>query len=300
MTISVVGAPEHPERDEAVFALRAALPEHLILDAESEDADILSVFTQNRVDSDTVKRLPKLKLIATRSTGYDHIDLSAMKAAGVTVCNVPSYGEDTVAEFTFALILALTRRLHSALNCFDPAGLRGNDLAGKTLGVIGAGRIGRRVAKIGKGFAMEVIAADPKPTESSLTYVPLDELLARSDIVCLCALLCQETFHLLEAKALASLKPGALVINTGRGGLIDTPALLVALDSGRLGGAALDVVEGEENLRQLGPQLTKSRPNLLLTPHIAYNTQEAVQRIHQMTATNIRAFASGNPQNSVI
>lgn len=311
MIVTVVGLNE---TDRAGEVLAAGLPDFTVRTVDSvaaapPETEVLSVMVPHRVEASALTALPNLKLITTRSTGYDHIDLEAAKAKGITVCNVPAYGNKTVAEYTFALLLALTRKLNVSLSRaasgdFSPEGLRGIDLSGKTLGLIGAGRIGRCVARIARGFGMEVLACDPNPLPEEaerigFTYVPLDTLLPHADVLCLCALLNASTRHLLNAETITALKPGAIVVNTGRGGLIDTPALLAALDSGHISGAALDVIEGEERLQSIGPELTLTRPNLILTPHSAYNTTEAMERILQTTLENITAFASGHAQNTV-
>ena len=271
--------------------------------------EALCVFVHDRVSAGLIAGLPNLRLIVTRSTGFDNIDIDAANRAGITVCNVPTYGDNTVAEFTFGLILALSRNIHRAYvrskqGDFSLAGLQGSDLKEKTIGVIGTGHIGLHVARIAKGFWMNVVACDPYPQQVyadllGFTYTTLDDLLEKSDIVTLHTPLTPETRHLMTAERFGLMRRGAMLINTGRGGLVDTPALLNALDSGHLGGAALDVIEDEGRLGEIGPALLDQRPNLLLTPHMAFDSREAVGRILDTTVENIRRYTAGDPCNVV-
>lgn len=288
-------------------------------------AEVISPFVQSDLSGDILRRLPHLRLIATRSTGFDHIDLDYCRDTGVTVCNVPDYGDHTVAEHTFALLLALCRRIPQAVDRtrrgdFSQQGLRGFELSGKTLGVIGTGRIGRRVVEIARGFGMRVVAFDKFPNPAAvqtlgLRYAPLPELLAACDVV---------TLHvpggsglLLGEAEIAQMKPGAVLINTARGGVVDTAALGRAVAEGRLAGAALDVIAEERALRDeaetfraeaydlerlrlmVADQALLRRPEVLITPHIAYDTEEAVRRIIETTLRNIEGFIRGAPQNVV-
>lgn len=293
---------------------------------EDHDAEIVSVFVHSQLNRPTLDKLPHLKFIATRSTGFDHIDLAYCRARGIQVSNVPSYGENTVAEHTFALILALSRNIHKAFvhtlaRDIPFADLRGFDLAGKTLGVIGAGRIGLHVIKIARGFGMNVVAFDVRqePLLSEVLnfrYVSIEDLLRASDIVSLHCPYSPKTHHLINAENIRLFKRGALLINTARGGLIDPAALTHALDEGILAGAALDVLEGEELLKDerqiLAQPLAQdklrtlllnhsllNRDNVVITPHIAFNSREAVQRILETTLDNLRAFLRGQPTNLV-
>jgi D-lactate dehydrogenase len=290
------------------------------------NAEIVSVFVHSKINRATLDKLPNLKLIATRSTGYDHIDLGSCRDCGILVSNVPSYGENTVAEHTFALILALSRNIHKAFvhslaHDIPFVELRGFDLAGKTLGVVGAGRIGLHVIKIAKGFGMNVVAfdvrEDPLLAEVlSFRYVPMEELLQVSDIVSLHCPYSSKTHHLINSETVRLFRHGALLINTARGGLVDPAALGQALDEGILAGAALDVLEGEEILKDerqilahglaqdklrtllLNHSLLK-RDNVVITPHIGFNSREAVQVILETTFANIHAFLGGQPANIV-
>jgi D-lactate dehydrogenase len=294
--------------------------------AAEHDAEIVSVFVHSALNRPALAKLPQLKFIATRSTGFDHIDLAACRERGIVISNVPSYGENTVAEHTFALILALSRNIHKAFvhtlaRDISFKDLRGFDLAGKTLGVIGAGRIGLHTIKIAKGFGMKVVAFDvrhePLLAEVlNFQYATLEELLSTSDIISLHCPYSLKTHHLIHPGNIQHIKHGALLINTARGGLIDPEALTRALDEGILAGAALDVLEGEELLKDerqiLAQPLAQdklrtlllnhsllNRDNVVITPHIAFNSREAVQRILDTTLENIRAFVSGTPQNVI-
>ena len=293
---------------------------------EVGDASVVSIFIRSRVTRAVLERMPHVQFIATRSTGYDHIDLAACAERGIIVSNVPTYGENTVAEHTFSLILALSRRLavvarRTTHGDFSLRGLMGFDLRGRTLGVVGAGNIGLHVIRIGRGFGMDVLAFDARPQQLlaevlGFRYVPLEELLTRSDVVTLHVPYRPETHHLIDRERLTLLKPGALLVNTGRGALVDTVALLEALDSGKVGGAGLDVIEGEEQLME-EPQLfhlpgtedqlrhlltghvLATRENVILTPHMAWYSREALERILDTTATNIRGFLAGAPTNVI-
>lgn len=292
------------------------------------EAEVISVFVTSPVDRDLLTKFPRLKLIACRSTGFNHIDLPAASERGVTVVNIPSYGEHTVAEYTFGLLLALTRRIITASEAFqagtaDHDGLRGMDLSGKTLGLIGTGHIGRNVAAIATGFGMPVLAYDAYPdaawaNKAGIAYAKLDEVLSTSDIITLHIPYSEAVHHLIDAAKLKLMRPTAIVVNTARGELIDTEALLEALVAGQLQGAALDVFEGESlvdvhnelrTLRQRGKQelleqgveldILRKLPNVLVTNHNAFNTTEALGRINQTTAANITKFLAGQTQNSV-
>lgn len=282
----------------------------------AEDADyleILSPFVHSRLNADIINSLPNLKLIATRSTGYDHIAMPEAGERGLLVCNVPNYGDNTVAEHTFALILALSRNLHKAqmqavAGNFSLEGLQGFDLKGKMLGVVGVGHIGEYVMRLAKAFGMHLLAYDPvqdrtKAEHFGFTYTSLEDLLGQSDIVTLHAPASSATYHLIGSHNIQQFKRGALLINTARGEMVDTEALVQALNEGILRGAGLDVLEGEETVsKEKQSLLNRSllhRPDLILTPHIAFDSAEAVERILETTVANIKAFRSGRPQNQV-
>jgi D-lactate dehydrogenase len=294
--------------------------------AALRDFDALSVFIHSQITSQVIEALPKLKFVATRSTGFDHIDLNACLSRGIPVSNVPSYGENTVAEHTMALLLMLTRKVHQSVlqvrsGRVDLAELTGFDLQGKTIGVIGAGHIGLHVIRIARGFGMRVLACDVRsdPFLADLlgfTYATLDHLLAESDVVTLHCPLTEKTHHLLGRGQIARMKRGALMINTSRGGLVDTDALVGALESGRLGGAGLDVLEGEELIKEEKQLLQQpvdveqlrtavrnrvllAREDVVFTPHNAFNSREALVRILEVTLANLEAFRAGQPAHKV-
>jgi D-lactate dehydrogenase len=290
-------------------------------------AQAVSTFIYSQLSRPTLEQLPELKLIATRSTGVDHIDLQACVERGIAVANVPTYGENTVAEHVFALLLAISHRLPEAMartrsGRFSPEGLEGFDLAGRTLGVVGTGAIGRHVVRIARGFGMTVIAFDLAPDPAlaealGFAYAPMEALLERSDVVSLHVPARPAAPPLLDEAAFARMKPGAVLINTARGGLVDTRALIAALRSGRLAGAGLDVLPEEPLIREeaelvvsagagarelgvlLANHVLLDMPNVVVTPHSAFNTREAVARITQTTVANIRAFLAGRPENLV-
>lgn len=323
-------------RNEEALYLRDRLRGHEVIEfAEAlddrhlpmlTDVEVVSPFIYSKLTAERVAKLPALRLIATRSTGYDHIDVAACAARGVTVCNVPHYGENTVAEHTFALILALSRKVHEAFvrvraGNFSLDGLRGFDLKDKTIGVVGAGRIGLHVIRIARGFGMRVLAYDVRRDSFlaevlGFTYADLPVLLAESDIITLHAPYNPHTHHLINRENIRLIKRGAILINTSRGGLVDTTALLEALDEGLLAGAGLDVLEGEETILEesallrdkTNPELLRQaiqnhlilkKPNVVFTPHNAFNSHEALQRILDTTVQNITEFAAGRPQNVV-
>lgn len=289
-------------------------------------ADIISVFIYSHVSADILKKTPRLKLIATRSTGFDHVDIETCKKRGITVANVPFYGENTVAEHTFALILALSRKVHQGYlrtirGDFSFEGLQGFDLKDKTIGIIGTGHIGIHAIRIAKGFGMNVVAYDVRKDNFmaetlGFKYVPFDDLLSESDIISLHAPYRKETHHMINKENVRKIKKGALLINTARGGLVDTEALALALDQKILAGAGLDVLEGEELIKEERQILSKeysvghlktllqnhillNRENVVITPHIAFNSKEAFLRILDTSISNINAFLSGKPENVV-
>jgi len=309
------------------FSEAALMPGQPVADADA--VAVLSVFINSRVTADVLARFPALGCVATRSTGFDHIDLAACAKRGIVVCNVPHYGENTVAEHTFALILSLSRNLHkaamrTAAGNFSLEGLQGFDLKGKTLGVIGAGSIGLHVIRIARAFGMRVLACDKVQNALlaevlDFTYTPLEELLPQVDIVTLHAPALPSTHHLIDRERLGMMKRGALLINTARGSLVDTGALLEALDDGILAGAGLDVLEGEELISEehdllsgrgraateeqlrtlLRNNLLLRRPDVIITPHSAFYSREALLRILDTTVANIGAYLRGAPQNVV-
>ncbi|HZJ17977.1 MAG TPA: NAD(P)-dependent oxidoreductase [Chthoniobacteraceae bacterium] len=307
------------------------------LDEVMPDTEVLSVFISAHVTDDFLARHPALRLIATRSTTVDHLDLESCARRGVAVAPVASYGDHIVAEHTFALLLALTRRLREAMRLngdkrFSYGALRGIELHGKTFGILGTGRVGIRAVPIARAFGMQVIAHDIAPQREAAAafcfeYVSFDELLRRSDVLSLHAPLTGDTLHILDREAFAKCRRGILIINTARGRLIDTAALLEALDSGVVGGAGLDVLGEEAALRRQASHLISdkiidhlhgedasaaeersreiqklmlidrllARPNVVFTPHIAFNCIESIERINAATVTNIVRFLRGTP-----
>jgi len=297
-------------------------------DLSDPEADALCVFIESTIGEAELARFPKLKLIATRSTGFDHIDLTVAKARGITVANVPSYGEHTVAEFTFALLLALSRRVIDAdervreTGTFSQAGLRGFDLAGKTIGVVGCGHIGCHTIHMANGFGMKVLGFDVNRDDAlcqklNFTYATLPELFAASDIVTLHVPYNPHTHHLVNRGNIGTFKKGSYLINTSRGAVVETQAIVDAIQNGTLAGAALDVLEEEGELVDEEALLTSAHPGeaqlkialenhylilhprVIVTPHIAFNTTGAVERILNTTAENIASFKVGTPMNIV-
>jgi D-lactate dehydrogenase len=289
--------------------------------------DVLSPFIYSQIDKKVLSYLKTLKYIATRSTGVDHIDLKTCQKRGILVSNIPAYGENTVAEHTFALILTLSRKIYPSLERtkrgdFSPENLRGFDLRGKVLGVVGVGNIGKHVIKIAKGFEMNVLAFDIKKNKQlaqkmKFKYVPLDYLFKNSDIVTLHVPYNKVTHHLVNLKNLKLFKRGSYLINTARGGVCDTTALLKGLKDGVFAGLGLDVLEEEcfvkEEKELLTPGFKKkcdlrailenhiliNQPNVIITPHNAFNSKEALMRILETTVENIKAFAKGKSINLV-
>ena len=258
------------------------------------------------------------RLIALRSAGYNHVDLPTAQRLGISVVRVPAYSPHAVAEHAVALILALNRHLHRAYNRtrdgdFSLHGLTGFDLVGKTVGVVGTGQIGATFAKIMAGFGCKLLAYDPYPNPAvqalGARYLSLPELLAQAQIISLHCPLTEQTKHLINNDSLAHMQPGAMLINTGRGALVDTPALIEALKSGQLGYLGLDVYEEEAQLffedrsdlplqdDVLARLLTF--PNVIITAHQAFLTREALGAIARTTLDNIVAWAAQAPQNLV-
>lgn len=292
-----------------------------------KDAEVLSTFIYSTIHKDVIDQLPNLKCIATRSTGFDHIDVEYAKQKGVRIVNVPEYGSDTVAEHTFALILSLTRKIYQSVNQsknlnFDHDKIRGVDLADKTIGVVGLGKIGQKILSIARGFGMKSLAFNrtQKPEllqQFDFRYVSLSELLQNSDVITLHLPLTPETHHIINKENIVQFKKGSYLINTARGGLIETEAVVTALERGILAGVGLDVLEEELELGEEAAILTSeykkkvdlknlifdhiliNHPKVLITPHNAFNSNEALQRITDTTILNIKAFLEGKPVNTV-
>ena len=285
-------------------------PEQMVPRLAGEDS--IAVINKVRLDADQIEQLPNLKLIAVTATGYDCIDVDAAAKAGIPVCNLPAYGTDSVAQYTFALLLELCH--HVALHSdavFDGEWQRCEsfsfwktpqiELAGLTLGIIGCGRIGRRVAEIANVFGMRVLGMTRHPETAGspdglFEWATLDEIAAQSDVVSLHCALNDESRGIVNADFLSRMKSSAFLINTSRGPLVDDPALADALNRDVIAGAALDVVTREPIVPD-NPLLQAK--NCLITPHMAWTMLAARQRMVSRTADNIRAFLAGNPQNVV-
>lgn len=287
---------------------------------KAKGCDAVCCFVTDCLNRDIINTLASygIKLIALRSAGFDHVDLAAARLAGITVVRVPKYSPEAIAEFTVALILILNRKILTSYlqgldNNFSLDGLVGFNLYKKTVGVIGTGNIGTAFVKIMNGFGCRLLAVDPEPNDVcknlNVDYVSLDYLLSESDIISLHCPLNDKTMHLIDAKACAKVKKNAMLINTGRGALCDTQALIKALESGNIGYAGLDVYENEQSLffKDRSGEIIhdevflklRSLPNVIITPHQAFLTQEAIENIINTTLNNITAFEEGNPINQI-
>lgn len=294
-----------------------------------KDVEIISVFTGSIINKEIIDLLPNLKFINTSSTGFDHIDVDYCRTKGIKVANVPAYGSITVAEFTFALLLTLSRKIYDAYDHlkedsdFNIIPLRGFDLRGKTLGVIGTGKIGKNVIKIAKGFGMNVVACNLQidldfAKEFNFEYKDFSQVIAQADILTLHVPYSKENHHLINKENISKMKRGIYIINTARGELIDTDALVWGLQEGIIAGAGLDVLEGERQLKEeteilSSDTLQKQRnyktlledhilidmPNVIVTPHIAFYSKEAEEAIIKTTIENIQGFIKGQEINLI-
>jgi D-lactate dehydrogenase len=292
----------------------------------AKEADGIGIFIRSRITREVLDLLPMVKVINTMSTGFDHIDLKACRARNITVCNVPSYGDNTVAEYAIGLIIALARKLKPTIEqiargFFSRTGLIGIDMKGKTLGLVGTGNIGSHMARFGWAFGMKVIAYDLKPNATlidqfGVTFMGLEEVLQQADIISLHLPYNPSTHHLINEERLHLLKPTAFLVNTSRGKVVDTEAVVAALREGRVGGVALDTFEGEEvwieeeflkrddlaaiTLKEAMESFSiMHSERAIITPHNAFNTKEALERILLTSAENVMAYFSGQPQNVV-
>jgi len=261
------------------------------------------------VDRAVMTACPGLRLICVAATGTNNVDLEAARERGIAVCNVTGYATPSVVQHVFALMLALTTRLaeHAAAaqdgrwaasELFCVLDFPFRELAGKTLGIVGYGELGRGVARVAEAFGMSVLVAQRPGGSPQQGRLPLDELLARSDVVTLHVPLAGNTRGLIGERELALMRPDALLIDTARGGIVDEAALIAALRAGRLGGAGVDVLAVEPP-RQGSPLLDHPPPNLIVTPHVAWASREARQRLLDEVALNIRAFSEGHERNRV-
>jgi len=300
-------------RHDLVF-IEASLSEQTARIAEGSQAACL--FANDDGSASSLERLHEagVRLLALRSAGFNHVDIEAAERLGLTVLRVPAYSPHAVAEHTVALMLALNRKIHRAHQRvreqnFELHGLMGFDMRGKTVGVVGTGKIGTVVCRILSGFECRVVAYDIEPNDEckamGVEYLGLDDLLEQSRIVTLHCPLTPETKHLIDADALARMRDGAMLINTSRGGVVDTRALIDALKSRRLGALGLDVYEEEADLffRDLSDEIISDDlfarlttfPNVLITAHQAFFTREAIDAIAETTIENISGFARNAP-----
>ena len=283
----------------------------------AQGAGAVCIFVNDHADRACLEQLAQLgvRLLALRCAGFNNVDLKAAQSLKLAVTRVPAYSPHAVAEHAIALLLTLNRKTHRAYNRvrelnFSLNGLEGTDIFGKTIGIVGTGKIGKLAAQIFRGFDTRVLAYDPMPSpdwaaKTGVEYTDLPTLLRASDIVSLHLPLLPETHHLLNAERLAQMKPGAVIVNTSRGKLIDTAALIEGLKSGQLGGVALDVYEEEEGIffEDLSGQVLQddmlSRlltfPNVLITAHQAFLTHEGLSEIARVTAENISMLETGGP-----
>lgn len=267
--------------------------------------EVVSMFTHSKITREIIDTLPSLKLIAARSVGYDNIDMLYCREKGITVCNVPTYGGPTVAEFTLGLILSLLRKIPQSViqtreGNFSRNHLEGTTLFGKTVGVIGEGNIGKQVISLLHGFGAKIVVFTKTPDKTfeksyDVLHVSLEKLLSISDIITLHVPLNDSTLHMLNNTTIPLIRRGAFLVNTSRGEVIQTEALLAALESGILEGVALDVLEEEP---EINSRLLK-HPRVLVTPHNAFNTTEALKDILLTTSKNIEYFLAGKPINVI-
>ncbi len=292
-----------------------------------KDADIISVFIYSEITKKVLDKMENLKLIVTRSSTYEHIDVEYAKKKGIAVSYIPGYGNNTVAEFVFAMILALARKLKPMIKStsegqFSREGLMGIDLLGKTIGIIGTGRIGAYVAKLAHGFGMKILAYDrtkkPELIEKyGVEYVGLEELLMRSDIVTVHLPYTRSTKYTINRFNIKLMKLDAMLINTSRGAVVEIEAVVEALKEGRLaGGVALDTLEEEigkeeELLKRDQIPAVKiekaaekyyllNEDNVILSPHLAYYTKDALERILDLTVEEIKLFLEGKKPKNLI
>ncbi|VVB70366.1 Glyoxylate reductase [uncultured archaeon] len=295
--------------------------------AKYSDIDLLSIFIYSKIDASVLDKFLKLKGIFTMSTGYDHIDVAECKKRNISVYYVPSYGENTVAEHAFALLLAISRKLLPSIERMKKGnmnldGLRGFDIKGKTIGVIGTGKIGVHFIKFSKAFDANIIAYDSYPKfdlqdKLGFKYVSLKELLQQSDIISLHCPLTPETTHLIDKEQILQMKKGVIIINTARGGLISTEAILEGLEKEIISYAGLDVLEEECAIKEEKQLLSRKfacvvdlrtaleehvlidNERVLITPHNAFNSNESLIRILDTTIENINNLLNKNETNKV-
>jgi len=271
-----------------------------LLDA-ARGKKVISCFIYTPFTADVLKSLPDLKLLCTRSVGFNHIDLNACISLGIDVCNVPDYGSHVIAEHVFALLLTALRHVTEAglqvrEGDFDYHGLRGMALMGKTLGIIGTGKIGASVAKIAHGFGMKLLAVDKcrvLELESAygLRYTDMNTLLSNSDIITLHVPALPDTIHMMNEDMISRMKNGVIIVNTARGELIDSAALLKGLNSGKIARALLDVLEHEKDFRWNKKLITHK--NVIVTPHIAFYADDSMRRMATDSLQSIHEWKEG-------
>lgn len=262
-----------------------------------------------RLDAEMLRSLPKLQLILLTGTGTDHIDLASCQARGITVCNVTGYGTSSIAQHVFTLLLALSTNLLNYVNettsgawssaaHFSALGYPICELEGKTLGLIGYGTIAKGVEKLALAFGMNIVIAQRPGGASQPGRLPMDALFAESDVVSLHCPLVDRTYHLIDAAALQKMKSTAILINTARGAVVDNAALAEALKSGEIKAAGIDVLEQEPPPAN-HPLIQADVPNVIVTPHVAWASIEARQRLLNKVAENLQAWLKGEPVNVV-
>ena len=317
----------HKQSGGRYILVKDALNDLSPLNPEYADADVISVFTTSRVNAKVLKQFKNLKLIALRSVGFNHVDMQYCRENHIVVENSPNYGNQSVAEFALALLMDVLRKVTmSYLGYKDakvhPSCLMGLELYGKTMGIVGLGAIGSTFAKISHGLGMKILGYDKNEKENlkrdlNVVYTDFDTLVRKSDFISIHAPLTQENYHMFDEDCFKKMKNNAILINTGRGELIDSSALFNALVNKKILGAGLDVLENEQTITDVDYMLGINRldkltleqtiinsrlfqlDNVILTPHIAYNTKEAVERILSTTVNNIKQFGMGIVQNYV-
>lgn len=291
------------------------------------DADVISVFTTSRLSAQVLSQFKKLKLIALRSVGFNHVDIEYCKEHHIVVENSPNYGNQSVAEFALALLMNVLRKITISYLGYKeakvfPSCLKGMELYGKTMGIVGLGAIGSTFAKISYGLGMKILGYDKVENDRlinsyNVRYTDFDTLLRKSDFISIHAPMSKENYHMFDEESFDKMKNSAILINTGRGELIDTSALFNALVNKKIAGAGLDVLENEQTITDVDYMIGINRldkltleqtiinsrlfqlENVILTPHIAYNTEEAINRILSTTMENIEQFGIGNIQNDI-
>ncbi len=305
-------------RHELVLLEPRLLPETAAL---AEGFPGVCAFVNDDLSAPTLERLAAggTKLLALRSAGFNHVDLETAARLGMTVVRVPAYSPYSVAEYAVGLVLALNRKIHRAYNRvregnFALTGLLGFDLCGKTVGIIGTGKIGTVFARIMSGFECRLLATDPYPNDECRTmgveYVDRERLFRESDVIALHAPLSLETYHIVNAKTVELMKPGVVLVNTSRGALVNTQAVIDGLKTGRIGALGLDVYEEEGDLffQDLSDTVIRDDvfarlltfPNVLITGHQAFFTQEALAHIVETTLDNITRFEDGTLERSTV